>query len=77
MDYKEIRDNIAADKINNVHPKNRLFIFLFRWGTFFHKKEKLYYGILDIVFRFLIKISFNRKNHYPLEIQIGGVKVTT
>lgn len=74
MDYNEIKDIIAADKVNNIHPKNRLFIFLFRWGNYFHKRrsEKFHYGILDMAFRFLIKISFNKNNHFPLEIQIGG-----
>lgn len=74
MNYSEIRNIIWKDKACNIHPKNRLFIFLFRWGCYFHKNKyaSLPYKIFDAVFRALIKVSYNRYNHYPLEVQIGG-----
>lgn len=74
MNYHEIQNIIQKDKGRNVHPKNRMFILLFRYGQYFYvnAKKNVLFLILSLLVRVGIKIFINRNNHYPLEASIGG-----
>ncbi|MCC4404975.1 serine acetyltransferase [Limosilactobacillus reuteri] len=75
MNFIEVKQLIKQDKKMNEDLNNDLFIFLFRYSSFFYKK-RLNGDVLAILpeylFRFFFKILFNKVNHYPLETQIGG-----
>lgn len=71
---REVHNLIKMDKVANKHPKNRIFIYVYRYGNFYLKKanKNYLYKIKSILFRILAKITFNRYNHIPLETTIGG-----
>lgn len=73
MNVKQIREVIRDDKERNKHPRNRGFIFLFRWGSYFYQKGGIFLP-LSLFFRLLIKLTINRNNHFPLQAQIGKGK---
>lgn len=75
MNVKQIREVIRDDKERNKHPRNRGFIFLFRWGSYFYQKGGIFLP-LSLFFRLLIKLTINRNNHFPLQAQIGkGIRL--
>lgn len=65
---REIKSLIYADKKCNVHPKNRAFIFLYRYGSYYYNKSKFF----SILFRIAIKLTVNMHNHIPLNCVIGS-----
>ena len=70
-----IWDVICNDKKRNIHPRNRSFIFLFRWGNYFYHRGGWLLP-LSLLFRLLIKLTINRNNHFPLQAQIGkGIRL--
>lgn len=71
---KNVCKTIIIDKNRNTHPKNRIFIYIYRYGSFYLRKsnENWIYKIVAILFRILAKITFNRYNHIPLETAIGS-----
>lgn len=66
----DLQDVIKEDKNNNIHPRNRFFIYLFRCAQYVHKRGKIW-KLLDFLLRAIIKLTINRINHYPLECDIG------
>lgn len=74
MNWAQTKTKILMDKKNNIHPKNRWFIYVFRIGSFLYKKSEtnLMYKPLSIFFRILWRITINKQNHYPFETEIGG-----
>lgn len=58
----------------NRDIKNKTFFLLFRYGHYFHikRKDNPLFLILNSVFRLLSRLTVNKNNHIPLEVEIGG-----
>lgn len=68
-----IKKVIKMDLQRNKDLKNRSFIYIYRWGSYFHEnRDRLLFGIFDICFRMLMKVTVNKTNHFPLETRVGG-----
>lgn len=67
-------DTINRDEERNKHPKNRLFIYLFRFGHYFYGRNPK--SPLTLLIRLLMKITINQNNHFPLQAKIGkGIRL--
>lgn len=67
---KFVLDNIHEDKVCNMHPRNRTFIYVYRLGHYFYTRNSK--SLFSIFFRFLNKILINQNNHIPLSAKIGA-----
>lgn len=65
---------LQKDLNANSDVKNKVFIYLFRYGHYFHvnRNKNLIFVLIDAAFRLLYKFTVNQKNHIPLEVEIGG-----
>ena len=74
MEKENIKDIILKDKNRNVHPKNRLFINLFRYGQYYYANSdaNIAYKIVSLFFRGGVHLFVNKDNHFPLECRIAA-----
>lgn len=75
MNFIEVKQLIKQDKRRNKDLNNGLFIFLFRYSSFFYEKRlggSTLAILPEYLFRFFLRALINKVNHYPVEAQIGG-----
>ena len=74
MTIRDVKQIIKMDCVRNVHPKNRIPIYLLRYGEYYYEKsnKNLIYKIISIFVRLGVKLFINKMNHIPLEAKIGG-----
>lgn len=63
---------INKDLTRNKDIKNHMFFFIFRIGNMFINADTVITKICSILFRIIMKLTYNRYNHIPLEIKIVG-----
>ena len=61
MNKKEIREIILEDMSRNNHPRNRVFIWLYRWGQYYYskRKEDMLDRVIYFVLHVLMRIIYN------------------
>ena len=62
-------------KIKILHKKSLIFC-IFRFGNSFINGNTIFDRICSIPFRIIMKLTYNKYNHIPLETNIGGGKNT-
>lgn len=72
---KDIKLIIDKDLDRNKDIKNHLFFCIFRFGNSFINGNTIFDRICSIPFRIIMKLTYNKYNHIPLETNIGGVRI--
>ena len=72
MRTKDIKLIIDKDLDRNKDIKNHLFFCIFRFGNSFINGNTIFDRICSIPFRIIMKLTYNKYNHIPLETNIGG-----
>lgn len=72
MRVRDIKLIIDNDLEQNKDIKNHLFFYIFRFGNGFINGNTIFDRICSIPFRIIMKLTYNKYNHIPLETNIGG-----
>lgn len=74
---KRVLSIIRMDLAHNQDIKNHWFFCIFRVGNMCVNADTVIAKICSIIFRLIMKVTYNKYNHIPLEIAIGGgIKIT-
>lgn len=69
---KVVLSELKKDLERNGELKNHVFFYIFRYGNYCMTHNGICVKIFSILFRFVMKFTYNRYNHIPLETDIGG-----
>lgn len=64
-----LRETLHIDRQQNQHPKNRMFLWVYRHAQYFYQKQS---KMLAWPYRIILRLTYNRNNHWPIQCSIGS-----
>lgn len=67
-----VLSKLKKDLEHNRELKNHAFFYIFRYGNYCMTHNGICARFFSVLFRCVMKLTYNKYNHIPLETDIGG-----